>query len=82
MIERSSLAPRILFALSGALADDAAVAIAEEALGRRPDQLVAGRLLEGKAAPELAAPLCNHGPALSCSGHRCGECEGDGGGEE
>ena len=64
---RASLAPRVLLALFGALPDDASVAVAEEPLGRRPDQLVAGGLLEGQPTAELAAPLCNHGPALSCS---------------
>ena len=78
MIERreASLTPRVLLALFGALPDDASVAVAEEPLGRRPDQLVAGGLLEGQATAELAAPLCNHGPALSCSDHRSPRGEG------
>ena len=78
MIERreASLTPRVLLALFGALPDDAPVAVAEEPLGRRPDQLVAGGLLEGQATAELAAPLCNHGPALSCSDHRSPRGEG------
>ena len=60
------LAARVVLAARGAVCDDAAVAVAEEAGGAGADELEAGRLLVGQLA-EGTAPLCKHA-ALSYSG--------------